>query len=103
LGLPLDRPIVYDGGADEAHQDAHGEQHVSQVLQYGHLGAYLEARIHYVIEEGGGQPNVVPDYASSWYYIRAPRRDQVDPIFERIKKLAEGAALMTETELKGKV
>ncbi|MBN2336444.1 amidohydrolase [Candidatus Bathyarchaeota archaeon] len=59
-----------------------------------------EARIHYVIEEGGGQPNVVPDYARSWYYIRAPRRDQVDPIFERVKKIAEGAALMTETELK---
>jgi len=59
-----------------------------------------EARIHYVIENGGGQPNVVPDYASSWYYIRAPRRDQVDPIFERVKKIAEGAALMTETELK---
>jgi len=59
-----------------------------------------EARIHYVIENGGGQPNVVPDYASSWYYIRAPRRDQVDPIFERVKKIAQGAALMTETELK---
>jgi len=59
-----------------------------------------EARIHYVIEEGGGQPNVVPDYARSWYYIRAPRRDQVDPLFERVKKIAEGAALMTETELK---
>ncbi len=59
-----------------------------------------EARIHYVIENGGGQPNVVPDYARSWYYIRAPRRDQVDPIYERVKKIAEGAALMTETELK---
>jgi aminobenzoyl-glutamate utilization protein B len=59
-----------------------------------------EARIHYVIENGGGQPNVVPDYANSWYYIRAPRRDQVDPLFERIKKIAEGAAMMTETELK---
>jgi aminobenzoyl-glutamate utilization protein B len=59
-----------------------------------------KARVHYVIEEGGGQPNVVPDYARSWYYIRAPRRDQVDPLFERIKKIAEGAALMTGTELK---
>jgi len=59
-----------------------------------------KARIHYVIEEGGGQPNVVPDYARSWYYIRAPRRDQVDPLFERIEKIAEGAALMTGTELK---
>jgi aminobenzoyl-glutamate utilization protein B len=58
-----------------------------------------KARIHYVIEEGGGQPNVVPDYSRSWYYIRAPRRDQLEPIFERIKKIAEGAALMTDTRL----
>jgi aminobenzoyl-glutamate utilization protein B len=58
-----------------------------------------EARIHYVIEEGGGQPNVVPDYARSWYYIRAPERTQLDPIYERILKIAQGAALMTDTEL----
>jgi aminobenzoyl-glutamate utilization protein B len=61
-----------------------------------------KARIHYVIEEGGGQPNVVPDYARSWYYIRAPERDQLEPIYERIIKIAEGAALMTDTELKAK-
>jgi aminobenzoyl-glutamate utilization protein B len=58
-----------------------------------------DARIHYVIEEGGGQPNVVPDYARSWYLVRAPERDQVVSIYERILKIAEGAALMTETEL----
>ncbi|MFA9437605.1 MAG: M20 family metallopeptidase [Candidatus Bathyarchaeota archaeon] len=58
-----------------------------------------DARIHYVIEEGGGQPNVVPDYARSWYLIRAPERDQLEPIYDRILKIAEGAALMTETEL----
>ena len=59
-----------------------------------------KARIHYIIEEGGGQPNVVPDYARSWYYIRAPERDQVDHIYARILKIAEGAAMMTETKLK---
>jgi len=58
-----------------------------------------EARIHYVIEKGGGQPNVVPDYARSWYLVRAPERDQVDHIYERVLKIAEGAALMTETRL----
>jgi aminobenzoyl-glutamate utilization protein B len=59
-----------------------------------------DARVHYVIEVGGGQPNVVPDYARSWYYIRAPERDQLDPIYKRILKIAEGAAMMTETTLK---
>ena len=59
-----------------------------------------KARIHYVIEEGGGQPNVVPDYARTWYYIRAPERDQVDRIHDWILKIAEGAAMMTGTDLK---
>ena len=59
-----------------------------------------KARIHYVIEAGGGQPNVVPDYARSWYYVRAPEIDQVDSIYRRVEKIAEGAALMTETELR---
>jgi aminobenzoyl-glutamate utilization protein B len=59
-----------------------------------------QARIHYVIEAGGGQPNVVPDYARSWYYIRAPEIDQLEHIYKRVEKIAEGAALMTETTLK---
>ncbi len=59
-----------------------------------------DARIHYVIEDGGGQPNVVPGYSRSWYLIRAPERDQLEPIYNRILKIAEGASLMTETRLK---
>ena len=58
-----------------------------------------KARIHYVIEEGGGQPNVVPDYARSWYYVRAPEIDQLEHIYNRVVKIAKGAALMTETKL----
>jgi len=57
------------------------------------------ARIHYVITNGGGQPNVVPAEAEVWYYVRAPRRDLLDPITERVRKIAEAAALMTETRL----
>jgi len=56
-----------------------------------------KARIHYVIEEGGGQPNVVPDYARVWYLIRAPERDQVNHIYDWVCRIAEGAALMTGT------
>jgi len=62
-----------------------------------------EARIHYVIEAGGGQPNVVPDYARSHYYIRAPEQDLLEPIKARVLKIAEGAALMTETRLEADV
>jgi len=56
-----------------------------------------QARIHYVITNGGGAPNVVPDEAEVWYFIRAPRRDQVESITARVRKIAEGATLMTET------
>ena len=62
-----------------------------------------EARIHYVIEEGGGQPNVVPDYARSHYYIRAPEQDLLEPIKKRVMKIAEGAAMMTETTLEAEM
>ncbi|WP_018962555.1 amidohydrolase [Coprothermobacter platensis] len=56
-----------------------------------------EARIHYVITNGGGEPNVVPPEAQVWYYVRAPKRKDVDAIFERLVKIADGAAMMTDT------
>jgi len=59
-----------------------------------------DARIHYVIEKGGDQPNIVPPYARSWYYIRAPERDQTEFIHNWILDIAKGAAIMTRTEVK---
>ncbi|MFW9847056.1 MAG: amidohydrolase [Candidatus Thorarchaeota archaeon] len=56
-----------------------------------------EARIHYVIEKGGQQPNIVPDYARSWYYIRAPEMSQVDEMIAWILNIAKGADLMART------
>jgi len=56
-----------------------------------------KARIHYVITNGGGAPNVVPDDCEVWYFIRSPERYQVEELTERVRKIAEGAALMTET------
>src|SRR5512135_3069406 len=59
-----------------------------------------DARIHYVIINGGGTaPNVVPAEAASLYSVRSPRIDQLNPLFERVKDIARGAALMTGTEV----
>jgi len=59
-----------------------------------------DARVHYVITHGGGTaPNVVPAEAASLYSVRAPRTDQLNSLFERVKDIARGAALMTGTEL----
>ncbi|HZJ24048.1 MAG TPA: M20 family metallopeptidase [Anaerolineales bacterium] len=59
-----------------------------------------DARVHYVTINGGGvAPNVVPDFAESLYSVRAPRTDQLDALFERVKDISRGAALMTGTEV----
>ncbi|MEE9363658.1 MAG: amidohydrolase [Cellulophaga sp.] len=59
-----------------------------------------EARIHYVITDGGKAPNVVPDYAEVYYYARHNTRDVVISIFDRIVNAAKGAALGTGTTMK---
>jgi aminobenzoyl-glutamate utilization protein B len=59
-----------------------------------------DSRIHYVITSGGKAPNVVPDYAEVYYYVRHPEKVPVVEIFDRIVKAAEGAALGTGTTMK---
>jgi aminobenzoyl-glutamate utilization protein B len=54
-------------------------------------------RIHYVIPDGGDAPNVVPEYAKVWYYVRDVDRNRVQHYYDRILNIAEGAALATET------
>ncbi len=56
-----------------------------------------KARVHYITEEGGGQPNVVPAYARTWFYVRAPERDQVDYIYNWVLQIADGADKMART------
>ncbi|MHB2267716.1 amidohydrolase [Aliihoeflea sp. PC F10.4] len=57
-----------------------------------------ETRIHYVVSNGGAAPNVVPDFAESYLYVRHPDPAVVADVFARIEKAAEGAALGTGTE-----
>jgi aminobenzoyl-glutamate utilization protein B len=56
-----------------------------------------DAFIHSVITNGGGAPNVVPPFAEIWYYIRAPKRSQVEQIYAWVLDIIQGAALMTQT------
>lgn len=58
-----------------------------------------DAKIHYTITQGGEAPNIVPDKAEVWYYVRAPELSQVKELYERVIKVAKGAAMMTETEV----
>ncbi len=57
-----------------------------------------EARVHYAITDTGGvSPNVVQPYAEVLYLLRAPKSAQVSEIVERVDRIAQGAALMTDT------
>lgn len=62
-----------------------------------------DARIHYVIPEGGQQPNVVPAEATVWYYIRAKSPQLVQELLDWIRQIARGAALATETKVTERV
>ena len=56
-----------------------------------------DSRIHSVVTSGGQAPNVVPAYAQIWYFVRAPKRSEVDEIYARMLDIAKGAALMSGT------
>lgn len=61
-------------------------------------------RIHYAFQDAGGSsPNVVQSFSKLLYYIRCPKSVEAKEIFERVVKIAQGAALMTETELHYKI
>lgn len=58
-----------------------------------------DARLHYVIVDGGGAPNVVPATATVWYYVRADSHEDVEYYYKWVNDIAQGAALMTRTKL----
>ncbi len=56
-----------------------------------------ETRMHYVITAGGSTPNVVPDYAEVFYYLRHPQAAMVKELWLRLETAAQAAALGTGT------
>jgi aminobenzoyl-glutamate utilization protein B len=59
----------------------------------------LQQRSHYVIKDGGDQPNVVPSTASIWFYFREQDYPRTMELFQIGQKIAQGAAMMTDTKL----
>ena len=58
------------------------------------------ARLHYAYQNAGGKaPNVVQDFVCNRYYVRGPKADIAKNLYERMCKVARGAAMMTETEV----
>ncbi len=55
-------------------------------------------RMHYAIMSGGDVPNVVPEYAKIWMWVRDSKRDGVETVFSRVKEIAQGAAMIAGVE-----
>lgn len=96
----------FKGRTAHAGGDPHNGRSALDAVELTNVGAnYLrehvtsDVRIHYIITNGGVAPNIVPDKATVWYYVRAPRRESVDEVYKRLVRVAEGAAHMTETQL----
>ncbi len=64
---------------------------------------YPTQRSHYVITNGGGQPNIVPDTASVWYYFRERTFDSIRNLYEVGNRIADAAAMGTDTTVTRRV
>jgi aminobenzoyl-glutamate utilization protein B len=62
-----------------------------------------QQRSHYVVTQGGDQPNVVPPVASVWYYFRELDHGRIAALFDLGNRIARGAALMTDTEVSWRI
>lgn len=96
----------FKGRTAHAGGDPHNGRSALDAAELMSVGAnYLrehvtsDISIHYSYKEAGTAPNIVPDKAAVWYYVRGASRQTIEETFDRLVKVAEGAAMMTETEM----
>ncbi|MBD2843394.1 amidohydrolase [Erythrobacter rubeus] len=91
---------AHAAGAPERGRSAlDGAEAMNMMANMLHEHMPQDARMHYVITSGGNAPNVVPDFAEVFYYVRHPDPDGVEEIWTRLENAARGAALGTGTEV----
>jgi aminobenzoyl-glutamate utilization protein B len=107
-GLALvDFLVEFNGQAAHASGDPWNGRSASDALELYTTGInYLRehikpsVRIHYHIQDGGQVVNVVPDYSRLWVRVRDIKREGMQEVYERVKKMAEGAAIMANVSYK---
>ena len=87
------------GAPDRARSALDGVEAFNMMINMMREHVPQDSRIHYVITEGGVAPNVVPDFAEVFYYVRHPEADGVEAIWGRVEDAARGAALGTGTNV----
>lgn len=91
---------AHAAGAPERGRSAlDGVEAMNMMANMMHEHMPQQARMHYVITSGGNAPNVVPDFAEVFYYVRHPDPDGVEQIWARLEDAARGAALGTGTRV----
>ena len=91
---------AHAAGAPERGRSAlDGAEAMNMMANMMHEHMPQDARMHYVITSGGNAPNVVPDFAEVFYYVRHPDPAGVEAIWERLENAARGAALGTGTDV----
>ena len=91
------QPAHAAAAPDRGRSALDGVEAMNFMVNYMREHVPQEVRIHYIITNGGAAPNIVPEFAESYYYVRHPDPQVVADVFERVKKAAEGAALGTGT------
>ncbi len=103
----VDFKVEFFGQAAHASADPWNGRSASDALELYTTGInyYREhvkptVRMHYHIQDGGQVVNVVPDYARLWMRVRDTKRSGMMPVYERVQKMAEGAAIMANVDYK---
>ncbi|MEJ1222433.1 amidohydrolase [Sediminicola sp. 1XM1-17] len=103
----VDFKVEFFGQAAHASMDPWNGRSASDALELytNGINYYREhikptVRIHYHIQDGGQVVNVVPDYSRIWVRVRDSKRSGMMPVYERVQKMAEGAAIMANVDYK---
>ena len=103
----IDFLVEFSGQSAHASADPWNARSASDALElYAHgINAYREhvkpsVRMHYHIQDAGKVVNVVPDYSKIWVRVRDINRDGMNEVYQRVKKMAEGAAILANVDYK---
>ena len=103
----IDFKIEFFGQAAHASMDPWNGRSASDALELYTTGVnyYREhvkptVRMHYHIQDGGQVVNVVPDYSKLWMRVRDTKRSGMNPVYERVVEMAEGAAILADVDFK---
>ena len=103
----VDFKVEFFGQTAHASADPWNGRSASDALElYTHgINSFREhikptVRIHYHIQDGGQVVNVVPDYSRIWVRVRDTKREGMNEVYKRVKKMAEGAAILADVDYK---